>query len=81
MGLEWSVFNVMGNALEDEVVTETTESDGRTVKKTKKKNPWVTGAVVVSSSLFLLAYIDGGKGMVSHTFGRKCISCNKGLLK
>ncbi len=77
MGVEYSVFNILESASRNEVKVETTESDGRQVVTTTKKDPWVTGIVVLTSGLILITYLDGGKGMVSKSFGRVCVNCSK----
>ena len=79
MGIEFSTFNILGSCLNDEVVTETGSGDNKKVV-TKRKNPWVTGVVIGSATLLCMTYLDGGKGMVSKTFGKSCLSCSAKLV-
>ncbi len=75
MGLQYSVLEILGKAVGGEEIEET-RPDG-TVIKTKARNPWVTGVVVIASSGLLIAYMDGGDGMISKSFGRACVVCSK----
>lgn len=75
MGIEWSVFNLISESMVADTITEISPDGTKTI--TKKKNPIVTGIAVGSASLILLAYMDGGKGMVSKSFGRVCTECAK----
>jgi hypothetical protein len=76
MGVEYSTFNILGSSLDEEISTET---DGNRKVVTKKRNPWVTGVVITSATLLCMTYLDGGKGMVSKTFGKVCLNCNSKL--
>ena len=49
-----------------------TYSDGTTIQR---KNPWVTCASICAVTLIILQCLDGGKGMISNIFGRRCLNC------
>jgi hypothetical protein len=75
MGVEWSGMQILGGADSVET-TEETFPDGRKVVR-KRRNPWVTGAVVTGVTGILMLYMDGGKGTISKSFGRVCVECSK----
>lgn len=77
MGIEYSTFNIIGSTLEEEITT-TTHTDGSVVKS-KKRNPWVAGVVTVCVTGIFLTYMDGGKGMISKSFGKVCQNCSKNV--
>lgn len=79
MGVEYSTFNILGSSLDEETKTETGTGNNRRVV-IKKKNPWVTGVVVCSATLLCMTYIDGGQGMISKTFGGRCLDCSAKLI-
>lgn len=71
MGLEYSVFNVIGSALDTKTTTETGDN-GHIITSTHR-NPWVSGAAVLGASAILVTYLDGGSGMVSRSLWKTCI--------
>jgi len=75
MGLEWSAFNIIGSAMAEETTTETKQNGDKIV--TKRQNPYISGLAISGASLLLLAYMDGGNGMVSKSFGKVCLDCAK----
>ena len=75
MGIEYSTFNIIGNAVDEEITTET-HTDG-TVIKSKRRNPWVAGVVAICATSILMSYMDGGKGAISTSLGKVCKECSK----
>lgn len=43
--------------------------DGTCIKP-KRKNPWVVGCVVISSTVLIAIILDGGDGTLTKIFGR-----------
>lgn len=68
MGLEYSVFSYIGSIGEEKIVEKKEEDGNVTTTTTQRKNPWVVGVGTAGALLVLLAYIDGGKGMVTKVF-------------
>jgi hypothetical protein len=77
MGLEFSVMNILSNAMGEEK-TVTTKRDGSVVITTRK-NPVISGVVVISSTVLLLCYLDGGSGAISKSLGKVCVNCSKSV--
>ena len=76
MGIEYSVFDILNGIRKEEEEYTTTDTDGRKIS-IKRKNPWVTGILVVSVTGIFLVYLDGGKGTISKSCGKVCINCSK----
>jgi len=79
MGITYSISNIMSNAIYTDVTTTTTKVDGTQIIENTKKNPWVSGVVVVSGTIIILVCIDGGNGTISKSFGKICNNCSKQL--
>ena len=76
MGLIYSIFNMMGDVSSvDAFIVEETQN-GVTTKTTKSKNPFVKGIACICLSFLATIVIDGGNGMISKTFGHRCLKCN-----
>lgn len=69
MGIASSCFEIINSIQANEII-ETT-SDGKTI--TKRRNPWVAGITVTGMIVALLAYIDGGNGMISKVLGKEIV--------
>ena len=69
MGVVTSCLDILSGLKDFETIEETDSNGRKTI--TKRKNPWVSGALIVSATTILLVYMDGGKGLLSNIFGSK----------
>lgn len=77
MGITYSISNIMSSAIYTDVTITTTRADGTQIIERTKKNPWVSGIVVISGTIIILVCIDGGNGTITNSFGKVCINCSK----
>lgn len=74
MGVVYSCFELVNKSLNEEV---TTNNNGMIT--TTKKNPFISGLAISGAVLILVLYLDEGKGMISKSFGRVCLDCEKSI--
>lgn len=68
MGIIASSFDLINDAINWEEMT--TQGQNGTII-TKRRNPYVSGITVAGTLVLLIAYIDGGNGMISKVLGRR----------
>ncbi|CAH6419256.1 Hypothetical protein HVR_LOCUS455 [uncultured virus] len=78
MGITYSLTEMMSSSLSGETVEEK-RPDG-TVLITKRRNPWVAGAVVLSSAVLLALVVDGGNGALTKIFTKSAEKATKAAL-
>ncbi len=70
MGLEYSYFQVINRYINNNEIIEQ-KPDGTIT--TSRSNPYVSSAVILSATLIMVIFMDGGKGTISKL--GKCEHC------
>jgi hypothetical protein len=71
MGVITSCLDILSTIATPEVIEQHNTDGSKTV--TKRRNPWITGTLIVSVTTILLVYMDGGNGLLSNMIRRKSI--------
>jgi len=75
MGAAPSALGILSAFTGEETVTEIASDGEKTM--TKRENPVIAGLTITAVTILSLAYMDGGTGMFTKSFGKVCLKCSE----